>query len=344
MKKEKSIVWQLIKDCTEPFLYIVPIVFIVMSNYFQMNLFIPQLGIKLNPTQFTVAVRIFIILWVCFAAAEKAYNSYSQHFARNLLPVEIIMLFFTAQHHFALAAAVFGISVASPIFWAVAVKKALPEKPASARHIAFKRISVQAASIILILPLVIGLYCMLAEKSLANSSLGPKSMEYPAEYGLGEDIANSLAVFGEESWETMFLDEKMDALQHLLNLEAAYLKIEPMALKTAELGEDTVALCYFDHGIVYISFEHLKDGEPLDCIEIICHEAYHAYQHTVVGNLDFADDFVNTSPYFENARKWRDNFENYISHGAEYYSQPIETDAFSYGKIRSDFYIEQIFG
>ena len=345
MKGEKYTSTNLLKEGRKPLLFLIPIIFMFMLQYRQTNLFIPQLGIKLNSVQFLLINQVLIISWMGISPFEKVCNSYFLHFARNLLPVEMTMLLFSAQYHFRLAAVVLGMTIAALIFWAIAIKKAFPEKQPSVRYKMFKRIGIQTVSIFLSVTLVIGLYSMLSDRPLVNSSIRAGSMEYSEDSdGLNADILRSLAIFGDDRWDELPLEDKTGTLQYLLNLEAAYLKIEPLTLKVVKLEEYTLGSCYYERGTVYIDFEHMRIGGPFDCIVTICHEAYHAYQNTVVDILDFTDDFVKASPYFENARNWRDNFENYIFAGMEYFLQPVEADAFSYSHARGEFYFEQILG
>jgi len=193
--------------------------------------------------------------------------------------------------------------------------------------------------------LVVGLLSMLTDKPLINFSKDAKTVSGFVDYALSNEDVDSFAIFGEGAWEKASLEDRASALQHLLNLEAAYLRIEPLTLKVVKLNRFIVGSYRYDRGVAYIDYEHLRDGNPAEVIDTICHEAFHAYQHAVVDSLDFSDEVVQTSRYFHQARSWHDNFENYIPSSVCYYSyrlQPVEYDAFAYATIRAEFYMEQI--
>jgi hypothetical protein len=131
-----------------------------------------------------------------------------------------------------------------------------------------------------------------------------------------------------------------------LHLETTYLGVNALKIESVKLDENVLGICVSQNGIpksILIDYEHILKASPGECIDTVCHEAFHAYEHSVVNSLDFEDEAVKTSLFYEPARAWRNSFENYSTEDFEIYrAQRVERDANTYAKSRRAYYEKQI--
>ena len=137
--------------------------------------------------------------------------------------------------------------------------------------------------------------------------------------------------------------ERINALQTLLNVECTYFKIPAIKLVCKKLPSYKAGYYSAADGTAYIMEEYIKDSKYIednfDVIETVIHEGRHHYQHECVNyaiqnNYDL-DLSVNVT-----LRDWKNNIENYyeikkddesVEEWLCYRTQPIESDANQFG-------------
>ena len=141
-------------------------------------------------------------------------------------------------------------------------------------------------------------------------------------------------------WGNLSHEEKMSPLQTVVNIEATYLTISPITLKSTKLENNAVGQYSYDENIIYIDSEFLAISDSPDVLDTICHECRHAYQHYVVDMLEWSQDSVSSHYYYRSAQQWklelndyRDGQLNYVT----YYQQSI--DKHLHFDAVSDYYI-----
>lgn len=344
---KEHIIFKVIKGYTEPFLCGIPILFWWISTFFfHTPIYISQLDIRLSVGTFYAIVAGVTIFWVLVSPFKTACKTYSQHLARNLLPVEIILLLFVAQFHFTLAMIMACLTVAALIFWKIVVKQALHDKKPKTRRMVSRRLQVQTSALLLSVTMVIGLYSMFtARAALLTFSTEAERVEYVPDDEICANTSRMLEIFDETVWETTSLVDRADVLQHFLNLETAYLQITPLILKVVSLNEFVIGAFHPDREHVYIDITHLRNGSPEDLVNTVTHEAFHSFQQVVLEHVDFTDEFVQTSYFYSRARYWLYNSNNYISSEicrVSYWRQPLEQDARAHAASRTRYWTERI--
>ena len=149
-------------------------------------------------------------------------------------------------------------------------------------------------------------------------------------------------LFSEEKWDTISMEEKVSAMQVIANIESRYLGLpHELTLIVSQLPSGTVA-CYNDRTHhIEIDVEHLEDASPLEILDSICHEAYHAYQYRLCDAYDCLDNEYKTLIDFYDATLYKEEFANYINGEDdmfEYYHQQCEIKAREYAQISTEEY------
>lgn len=165
-----------------------------------------------------------------------------------------------------------------------------------------------------------------------------------------DDCTKDLMNFEDDIWCNLSIAEKMNALQMLANIEAYQLGLpHELNVGTNNL-DDNVGGCYDirTHSIC-VEYECLKDSKADYMVNLICHEAYHAYQFNLCEMVNKYD--LNHDPDLKNlkvikhASMYNHEFNHYISVSQDfdrYYSQLSEIDARNYAAQKTQEYYSQI--
>lgn len=162
-------------------------------------------------------------------------------------------------------------------------------------------------------------------------------------------IANNIdyvAMFYKETWNELSVEDKTTAMQVIANIECRYLGLpHELTLIIACLPEDTLASYEDRTHTIRVNLDHFEDADPLEIIDSICHEAYHAYQHRLVDVYDSLNSeyknmlvFYNASIYKEEFASYTDGHDDYLG----YYFQSCERNARSYASDAVEEYQEYI--
>lgn len=166
---------------------------------------------------------------------------------------------------------------------------------------------------------------------------------------LWEPNKDKLRLLSMEVYKTLDLQERVNALQEVLNIECEYLGIEPCQLLTEDIEQESKAGYYSDHrGFISIDVARVEADYAYDAINIILHEAYHYYQAECMRNYEqIKDSGVNEELlFYRDCRSWADDLENYqacenaedFDEYYQYASQSLETSANDYADEWIDAY------
>ncbi len=152
-------------------------------------------------------------------------------------------------------------------------------------------------------------------------------------------ISNNIeqvCLFTKDNWEKASAKEKTSAMQVIANIECQYLGLpHELTLITRNLPENTLAAYDDRTHTINVNIAHYETSHPLEILNSICHEAYHAYQYRLCEAYDSIDDEYKGLSSVRNAKYYKEEFSNYTDGNKDfsgYYSQHCENDARSYAK------------
>lgn len=160
-----------------------------------------------------------------------------------------------------------------------------------------------------------------------------------------ENNIDTVLLLQEEIWKDLTIQERLDVLQTIANIEANYLGIpNELNVKTADL--DDILGCYLDttHEIT-IDTNTLLNESSWDVLYVLCHEAYHSYEHRLVDIYYQADDPAKQLRIFRTAILYANEFNNYENGKKDYYAysnQRCEEDANDYAEASVEDYRDRI--
>ncbi len=144
-----------------------------------------------------------------------------------------------------------------------------------------------------------------------------------------------LSYLKQSVYRDLSMQEKLNALQTLLDIETQYLFDAPgeVELCCAATKDGTLGYYILGYSTIVISEKALNDRDR--AVSCILHEARHAYQERVVQYLEEAGVYDTTLLKETEVYAWRSEENHYVS-GQEdienYYSQRIEQDAREYSE------------
>lgn len=150
------------------------------------------------------------------------------------------------------------------------------------------------------------------------------------------------------TWDNLSFEEKKEAVKAFAKTESANLGLDgtvKIGVRVTDMDEGTLGYYRDNEKNIYISEEHLKYGDLIDILGTVAHEMHHAFAYSVINSLDYNSDFIKNSSYFEKARKWKENSENYTPASTnydDYYRQALEHDAREYAENRQIDYMIRI--
>ena len=324
-------------QAASPLVGFIPIVALALLCIFPTSVYIQPMGITISRLWFS----LFAGATNCLFGFLDLHNRFSlnclQSVLISLIPIEIVMAVVFLQHCFIITLILVSFSAAAALalrlFAAAAFKSELHDrKYDKPLKTVVGRISLQVLALTMSITLLGGSVFYFQDKYYEKPSVTPSSSIEQTEGNLVKTHIDRIAKLEGSAWETLDVAEKLDVLQTLLNIETTYLAIDPQTLICKKLGNGTLGEYSQAKKAVYIDKDSLAD--PEECINTVCHEARHAYQHYVVDTLDWDDQEVQHGFYYRDARRWRDNFDHYVDGSDDsgaYYSQRVEEDARRYG-------------
>ncbi len=175
------------------------------------------------------------------------------------------------------------------------------------------------------------------DTSLLQPSLPAAVMEEDTreEHTIANNM-DTLLLLQQEAWVALDAVQRLDVLQTVANIEARYLGLpHELNVGASNTGEYTLGHYADATHHITVSLEHLMESHPLEVLDTVCHEAYHAYQHRVVDVFLQTDADGQRLRMFGNAREYALEFRQYADGEKDfeaYYLQACESDARSYGR------------
>ena len=114
----------------------------------------------------------------------------------------------------------------------------------------------------------------------------------------------------EETFASMTEQEQVNALQFLVDMEMTYLGCEPVQLEVGKFENEGVLGSYDnERRIIKLNINLLEEG-VYECIPILLHESFHAYEHACVESVKL--EAVNTDlKVYETISTWKEEIDNY---------------------------------
>lgn len=205
------------------------------------------------------------------------------------------------------------------------------------------------AAIVLLIPSCVGVYEEYAASSITAEEwaafveiLNEEASDEPQET-LFEKHEETLSEIS--NWNSLENDKKIELIYKIGIIELEHLGISDdvgIQIQADKIDEYTLGYYSDSEKQIVINTAHICSDSVEENINTISHEVFHAYQYYVVSSVDFDSWFVQNSYYFEDARRWKENIENYISADIDFESyqvQPLEADAGLYAEQRVNEYM-----
>lgn len=156
-------------------------------------------------------------------------------------------------------------------------------------------------------------------------------------------IANNLdtlaPLLDPDTWAALSTEEKLRAMQTVADIEANYLGVSyDLNIVLLDLDENTLGNFNSHSHLISIDREHLEGGLPMEVLNTVCHEAYHAYQQCLCRAYISMDEAAKNLYAFRSIKNYEEEFLNYADGSGdeeafvEYLHQRCETDARSYAR------------
>lgn len=339
---------KILKKLIEPFVDWVPVFFCWGLLYLTPSLYIREISLYISQKNFIIIIQILIWLWLIFTTFDNESKPFVWKVISNLVPIELICFVFFLQYHFKAALVIVAFFVVLDFSFLFVLKKDLYTKPLTRKRwhnykIICKRLSSLLIVLLLTVPsglciFIYGLHQPYSVATISKEIFCQTSFESLAIQN--EAVLQNLT---SAEWGNLSHEEKMDVLQTVVNIEATYLTISPITLKSTKLEDNTVGQYSYDENIIYIDSEFLAISDSADVLDTICHECRHAYQHYVVDMLDWSQDSVNSHYYYRSAQQWKLELNDYRDGQLNYdtyYQQSIEADARAYAERSVYVYME----
>ena len=310
----------------------------------------PRLRLFLEPNETFLLTVLLTVTWLCCSPLRKTCcNGSWTELLFNLVPVEIILMLFFAQRYLFVSVILALLLLAGLVALFIDLRKDAcrhrqTKKSRQAYRKAFCKCSVLLTTALCIIPclMVVFVYgfetpVYQAEQEILEQLFADiVSYAEPVE-GIADPVAENewlWKCFEYETWDRWSVEEKMAILQTLTDYETETLGIPAVAISAGMIGEDTLGAYNYQTNEMWINTEHLVTDSAEECIDTVCHEAFHACQHYIVASLDWDNPALQTTSYFSELRAWLINEDNYMSaeeYGYDIYAdQPIEASARAY--------------
>lgn len=318
-------------------------------------IYIEQLG---KYTNFEYTFSAFFVLglfYIYYTEHNRVLNRmYWGSALSSFLLVELFFFLLFAQYYFLIAVVVLLSALPIGFFLFKLFLKDKPEKSRSFKYVEFCRKKAGAAlccimAVVLLIPSGMGLYeeyiDVTDDKAWAEfvASYNSKAEESEAPVSLFEANRETLAKIND--WDKLKKDERIELIQKIGIIEEEYLGLSNHAeviITTDKLPEYEYGNYVNNKKAITINVSHICNDSVEENISTILHEVFHVYEYHVVSILNFDSDDVQNSYYFEDARRWYDNINNYCSGTedfAKYKAQPLEADANAHAQKRTAQYL-----
>lgn len=125
-----------------------------------------------------------------------------------------------------------------------------------------------------------------------------------------EAHTEDLQMLNDEIYPTLSKQERLDALQILLNCECTYMGLDDCPLQIRDMQDCQAGYYSNSEDVIAISEDNVMEESPHWIISVVCHEAYHKYQYHCLDYIE-ANGLDINDPVFMREKQWKKEFENY---------------------------------
>ena len=181
--------------------------------------------------------------------------------------------------------------------------------------------------------------------SLVPKSIKPVVAQQDSVYTIEQQM-ETLSKLEESTWATLSTKERVNVLQLVANIENQHLGL-PTELNVvlSSEGENLIASYRDNLHTICFNVDYLDTQSAEKSIDSICHEAQHAYLSRLVDAMHEVGEKNRDLQVFQRAALYEQEFNHYKTASKSfsgYYNQACETDARTYGKIRTQTYMNAI--
>lgn len=341
---------------TVPFLKYILFIWIAVGGC--CNLYFDFFGSYVDKFFFIIAYFVFCAVFQFFMYRNREIrkSEWGKVFVNAVMIEAYFFVLFAQQHFIAALAVLLGLEAASLLLSHVITSGNYSETDSESR---LKRYTERArhlvcclAAAILIIPCAMGIYEEYVETSVSAEEWAA-IVDFFEESKTGSSKNDPFSKYGKTldnvgKWNTLEDEEKIETVRQIGLIELEHLGVSKdvgIKIGTDKIDEYTMGYYLDSEKQIVINISHIRSDSVEENVNTITHEIFHAYQHYVVSSIDFDSDFVKTSYYFEDAREWKDNIDNYISAEYDfdgYQTQPLEADASAYAEERTAEYMEAL--
>lgn len=292
------------------------------------------------------AVMCIIIVTVeCFFCQPRERTSFNRWMTALLMPVLYTLMAYRKYAPFFSK----GLVVLASTFGAIAVLyilvvMLLPCAKGKSKVTVLKRRLYRSIVVVRALFVICGLIFVLPiAKDLRNTGIRavevrPADTVVHSEENTIDANLEKLVGFHEDYWDTLSLQQRLDLVQVVANIERNYLGI-PFALPVKGAYLDGSKAGFYNRDAKEITVDlwvlegSAAEDAHLKTLEIITHEAHHAYAHSMAEMYAAVDEEYKSLLLLWDAARYTEEFEAYVSgedNFEDYYYQKLEQDARSY--------------
>lgn len=131
------------------------------------------------------------------------------------------------------------------------------------------------------------------------------------EYTIAENI-ETVCKLDEHTWASLDIQERLNVLQVIANIESNYLGIpHAINVEAGNMEESTWGYYSDRNRKIVVNIDRLSVGTAHEILDVLCHEAYHAYQHRLVDLYDKQSEQDKELLLFYNASRYQQEFADY---------------------------------
>lgn len=199
-----------------------------------------------------------------------------------------------------------------------------------------------AAVCILILIVPIGISNIFG-LGLITPKTPPVSSSFEAEEWTVKNNIDTVRLLQKEEWSELNTQQKLDVLGVVLNIEIRYLGLNhEVYLKSNVLKGNAVALYNNEDHEIVIDIDHLETSSPVEVLNSLCHECYHAYQYQMIALYEDTPEKYRNMLLFQYVDSYIEETSNYNNGSKglmDYYYQTVEVEARQYAELSvADYY------
>ena len=161
-----------------------------------------------------------------------------------------------------------------------------------------------------------------------------------------ESNIETLALLQDDTWSGLSMTNRIDVLQTVADIEAAYWGLPHKLTVITSLTSENILGHYIDHThTITIGTNHLQHGNPRDILETLTHEAYHAYEYRLADVYEDVSNAHKNLRLLNRAKVYYEELSNYASSEDDpigYLFQIVEFDSEAYSMAAVERYYDAI--